>query len=228
MDAYDLHVHVAKSRGVKELEKICKLAMELGFTGLAVETPLSLPEDLAQELLLLRRVTLSLPNAARLHSLATQQQRRADLLAVHGRTKTICMSAAKASSVDLITLRDLGDFNIFNSRIAHTLAKQGKPVEICLSGLLLFHGSRRSRMMHSMAQTMEHVLHAGCPLILTSGATDPYGLRSPRDLAALALLAGVPEDLAKKGVYDIPAALVTRLMSRQANCRGSPQTLTEP
>ena len=223
MDAYDLNVCIAKSRGVETLERVCKLAMEIGYTGIAVETSLPIPEGVEKQgFLLLRRVTLSLPNAAGLRSVAARQRRRVDLLAVHGRTKPICMSAAQTSTVDILMLRDLNDFGIFNSRIAHTLAKHDKPVEICLGKLLLFDGSRRSKMMRSMTQAVEYALHAKCPLIITSGATTPYGLRSPRDLAALALLAGVPEDLAMRGVHETPTSLISRIRGgKEVPCKSS-------
>jgi RNase P/RNase MRP subunit p30 len=118
----------------------------------------------------------------------------------------------------MLMLRDLSDFAAFDSQVGRALAKVNKPVEVCLGGLLQTSGSQRSRLMRSMAGATNAVVRTGCPLLLTSGASTSSGLRAPRDLAALAYLADIPEDLAELGVYDVPAALIEQL---GAGARGS-------
>ncbi|MDO8056969.1 MAG: RNase P subunit p30 family protein, partial [Candidatus Hermodarchaeota archaeon] len=83
-------------------------------------------------------------------------------------------------------------------------------VELCLHGLLTLKGPRRSRLMRAMGYAMECLLRAKTPLILTTGAQTPWQLRAPRDLAALAYLANLPEMQALKAIQEDPVKLVTR------------------
>jgi ribonuclease P/MRP protein subunit RPP1 len=222
MRAYDLHVRAANSSTDPTLQALCSTARELGFTGLAVETSASLTAKPANsDFPLYRRTTLSLPNAARLRMLAEQWRTRTDILVVHCRSKPLGLTAAAAPAVDMLMLRDLTDFPAFDSQVGRALARANKPVEVCLGGLLQSSGSQRSRLMRSMASATGAIVRAGCPLVLTSGASTSSGLRAPRDLAALAYLADIPEDLAELGVYDVPAGLIEQLQARNS---GAPRT----
>ena len=222
MRAYDLHVRAANSSTDPTFHALCATAHELGFAGLAVETPTALTTKPASpDVPLYRRTTLSLPNAARLRMLTEQWRTRTDILVVHCRTKPLGLTAAAAPAVDLLMLRDLTDFAAFDSQVGRALAKANKPIEVCLSGFLQTSGSQRSRLMRSMAGATSAIVRAGCRLVLTSGASTSSGLRAPRDLAALAYLAAIPEDLAELGVYDVPAGLIEQVELRT---RGTPRT----
>lgn len=215
MRAYDLHIRAANSSNDQTFHALCVSARELGFAGLAVETSAPLTTTPADSgFRLYRRATLSLPNAARLRMLTEQLRTRTDILVVHCRSKPLGLTAAAAPAVDMLMLRDQSDFTAFDSQVGRALAKANKPVEVCLSGLLQSSGSGRSRLMRSMAGATSAMVRAGCSLVLTSGANTQSGLRAPRDLAALAYLADIPEDLAELGVYDVPAALVEQLEVR--------------
>lgn len=208
MRAYDLHVQ-EKSQDMNTLKDLCTVAYNLGFSGLAVETRTALPiKPLDVQFSIFRRATLSPRSAARLRIIVEKRRKQVDLFAIHGRTKPISLAAAVVPSVDLVMLRDLSDFTAFDSQVARTLAKQEKPVEVCLRGLIILSGADRSRLMRAMASAMACLSRANCTLILASGATTRYGIRSPRDLAALGYLANIPEDMAIKGVYDNPNTLV--------------------
>jgi ribonuclease P/MRP protein subunit RPP1 len=215
MNAYDLHVQ-EESRDTNTFKELCTVARNLGYSGLAVEmnnAHYTIPSDIP--LSILQRVTFSPKSATRLRMVAKKQRKQVDLFAVHGRTKPISLAAAIVPSVDLVMLRDLSDFSAFDSQVARALAKHEKPVEVCLRGLMIQSGADRSRLMRGMASAMSCLSHANCELILTSGATTCYGIRSPRDLAALSYLANVSEDLALKGIFANPKALVERLLKTQ-------------
>jgi RNase P/RNase MRP subunit p30 len=190
-------------------------ARELGFAGLAVESSTELTAMAADsKVQLYRRATISLPNAARLRILTEQLRTRTDILVVQCRSKPLGLTAAVASMVDMLMLRDLNDFAAFDSQVGRALAKVNKPVEVCLSGLLQNSGPQRSRLMRSMAGATSAIARAGCAVVLTSGASTSLGLRSPRDLAALAYLAGFAEDLAELGVSDAPSMLIEQVEVR--------------
>jgi RNase P/RNase MRP subunit p30 len=48
------------------------------------------------------------------------------------------------------------------------------------------------------------------PIVVSSGATDRYGLRTPRDLASLLTLVEMDSDLTLQAVSEIPVRIVER------------------
>jgi len=64
-----------------------------------------------------------------------------------------------------------------------------------------------------MKNAIDHLLRAKCNLILTSGTTDYWGLRAPRDLAALGYLASIPETEAKNAILQRPLELIKKLQT---------------
>ena len=214
MQFFDFHVHLTKPMITASLSKFCTIAQELGYSGLGVETSTHFPENLCENYRLFRRLTLSLPNAARLKFYAKKKRNKTDLLVIQGRTKPICLAAVAASDVDMVMFYDIEDFGVVDSLVARTLSNQEMLVEVCLGGLTQSYGPNRSRLMRFMAAAMEHFVRAKCTLIITSGATIPFELRAPRDLIALTFLANIPEDVAKQSMYNNSGALAEMVQSR--------------
>lgn len=214
MRIYDLHVRLDASQERQKLQSICKVARLLGYTGIAVESPKNLPERSEEDdFFIIQRTTLSTRSAARLRIRAEKIRKRVDLLVIHGRTKPIWLTAANVAAIDMVLLQDLDDFGVVDAQTARAVAAKQKPVEICLRGLLTQNGPVRSRLMRAMASALKYLLRAKCQIVLTSGATDACGLRSPQDLAALAYLADIPEEVAKQGILNHPTILLSRLTS---------------
>lgn len=214
MAFYDFHVRLTHSTIAASIGRMCTIARELGYSGLAVETPTRLPEDLCESLRLYRRLTLSLPNASRLKLHAKKNRNRTDLLVIQGHTKPICLAAAAASAVDMIMLHHIEDFETVDSLVARTISANKKHVEVCLGGLLQSSGPSRSRLMRSMATAVDKLVRAKCAIIVTSGATAPLELRAPRDLMALTFLANIPEEVAKQSMYNNAAVLAEVIQRR--------------
>jgi RNase P/RNase MRP subunit p30 len=150
------------------------------------------------------------------------QRNQADLLVIHGRTKPVWLSAAEIPEVDMIMLQEMDDFTVIDSQISRTLAKNDKPVEICLQRLLSNKGPTRSRLMRVMKSAMDHLIRAKCNLILTSGTTGYWALRAPRDLAALGFLASLPETEAKKAILQRPIELINNLRTSKKSVSSKP------
>ena len=211
MTIFDLHVQIKDQQNSPAFKALVSMAQTLGFSGLALEGSTVPARKLAgDEFQLFRRRTLSPRSAAGLRALVTKHQKVTDLLVIHGRTKPIILGAANLPAVAMVMLRALSDFGVIDSQVARTLATMDKPVELCLNGLPRFSGPQRSRLIRAMTTATDYLLRAQCPLLLTSGATTAYALRSPRDLAALAYLANVPEDIARQGILELPGTVLTQ------------------
>jgi RNase P/RNase MRP subunit p30 len=218
MPMFDLHIRFNHSPTDVEFIRFSNLANTFGFTGLAIETSKALKlRALPYPLTIFRRLTLSPRGATRLRSRVHEQIRQTDLLVIHGRSKPIWLAAAEIPSVHMIMLKDIEDFMVMDSRVARVTANHSKPVELCLHNLLALKGSIRSRLLRVMNNAVKHLVRAGCPLILTSGASQLCELRAPRDLEALSFLAAVPEDLAKEAMRQKPLALISQIQDAKQN-----------
>jgi RNase P/RNase MRP subunit p30 len=214
MRTYDLDVRLTQRQSDSDLKQFHDLVRELEFAGFALESPRPLTQKFHDmDLDIFHRVTLTPRSAARLRGHVKNQRNRADLLVIHGRTKPVWLSAAEIPDVDMIMIRDMDDFTVIDSQISRKLAKHNKPVEICLQGLLAHKGPTRSRLMRVMKTAMDHLIRAEGNLILTSGATGYWGLRAPRDLAALGFLASIPETVATHAILQGPMELIKKIRS---------------
>ncbi len=214
MRTYDLDVRLTQRQTDSDVEQFLGLVRELEFAGFALESPYPLDQRFHdKDLDIIQRVTIAPRSASRLRSHVKAQRNQANLLVIHGRTKPVWLSAAEIPEVDMILLQDIDDFTIVDSQISRALANNDKPVEICLQMLLANKGPTRSRLMRVMNIAIDHLLRAKCDLILTSGATDYWGLRAPRDLAALGYLASIPETEAKNAILQRPIELIRQLQT---------------
>jgi RNase P/RNase MRP subunit p30 len=214
MQTFDLHVRLPSKNTEMEVGHLMKQASTLGFDGLAIDSlkPFS-AKNYPKNLELLHRFTFTPRNASRLRFHVNKHLKQVDLLIIHGRTKPIWLAAAQIPDVHMILLREIEDFQVIDSQVARALAKQDKPIEICLHRLLTHTGSLRSRLIRVMHTALDHIIRADCKLILTSGATHSCELRAPKDLEALSYLASVPEEIAKMAMNQWPRDLISSLQT---------------
>ena len=212
MRTYDLDVRLPHRQSDSDNKHLLTFVQELEFAGFALESSRPLGQRFTDTSLeIIHRITLAPRTATRLRSLVKNQRNQAELLVIHGRTKPVWLSAAEIPEVDMVMLQNMDDFAVIDSQITRKLANNGKPVEVCLQRLLSNKGPTRSRLMRVMKSAMDHLIRANCNLILTSGTTGSWGLRAPRDLAALGFLASIPETEAKKAILQRPIELVKKL-----------------
>jgi RNase P/RNase MRP subunit p30 len=212
MRTYDLDVRLPHRQSDSDVKQFLALVRELEFAGFALESSRPLGQRFKDAALdIIHRVTLAPRNATQLRSHVKTQRNQVDLLVIHGRTKPVWLSAAEIPEVDMVMLQDLDDFPVIDSQISRALANNDKPVEVCLQRLLSNKGPTRSRLMRVMKSAMDHLIRAKCNLILASGTIGYWGLRAPRDLAALGFLASIPETEAKNAILQRPIELIKNL-----------------
>ncbi len=215
MRIYDLHVHFNQQENGVSFATLLRLAKELGYSGLAIESTKPLPSEFAQgSIEVLHRLTLTPRSATRLRSLVNRYRKYTDLLVIQGRTKPIWMAAAEISSLDMVMLKDIDDFSVIDSQIARTMTAKDLFVEVCLHELLSLSGPPRSRLMRVMHTALTHLVRASCSIILTSGARHHWELRAPKDLEALSFLASLPEASAKEAIRSRPTNLLDKLLHK--------------
>ena len=145
------------------------------------------------------------------------------MILVSGGSEEINRAASECWEVDVLmhpekgSQRDLPDQK--NSGLDHVtarfMAEKGIALGIDFSQLLNSYGMGRSLIMGRMRQNIMLARKYGTPIILASGASDKYGLRSPMDLYSVGISLGMDPGLAKKALSDYPAMLVKKARDRK-------------
>jgi ribonuclease P/MRP protein subunit RPP1 len=100
------------------------------------------------------------------------------------------------------------------------MAERGIAIELNFSGLLNSYGFGRAQVLGRMRQNIMLARKYGAPLIITSGALDVFGLRTPQDLLSVCLSIGMDAGHAKKVLEECPSMLV-----KKSNDRKNPDVL---
>lgn len=148
----------------------------------------------------------------------------ADLVYVAGGDEAINRAASECWEVDVIchpervTGKDLLDQKNsgLDDVMARYMTERGIAMEICLAELLSCYGVVRSQVMGRMRQNIKLAKKYGTPIIITSGAGNPLGMRSPQDLYSLGISLGMDPFMAKASVSGFPAMLIKKSVDRRS------------
>lgn len=83
-------------------------------------------------------------------------------------------------------------------------------LEIEMAPLIFLKGSSRIRLISRLRKESAVAEKFGVPVVLSSGATDEYLMRGPREYAALAGLFDKDSPVALRALSEIPFSLVER------------------
>ncbi len=220
----DLHLRFPK-RGLKELEDMLRLASDLGYSLVAVSFSPSRMEEMKQAkalcsdlgLDLATRVDLEPKNPGGLLRNLRRLRRRFEVIAVRCLRKDVARQAAKDRRVDLLNFptdpvrRERLRFDHPEAVLASGALSA---LELNASTILRARGSQRARLLATMRGEVEEARRMEVPLIFSSGAESPYGLRAPRDLASLLTLLDVEWEKALDTVSERPLSIVERNRER--------------
>jgi RNase P/RNase MRP subunit p30 len=98
--------------------------------------------------------------------------------------------------------------------IARSCAEKGIAIEFCFANVLNSHGRRRANILARMAQNVKICRDTDCDMIITSGATEKYGLRAPRDLIAFGTILGMSLNEAQNALSLNPQKVLKRAEDR--------------
>lgn len=147
----------------------------------------------------------------------------ADIVLVDGGSEEINRAASECWEVDVlchpenVSGKDLMDQKSsgIDHIVARFMAEKSMALEIDVSQLLDSYGRGRSQLIGRMRQNVLLAKKYGVPLMIASGATDAYGLRSPHDLLSVGIALGMDSGLAKKSVEGFPSMVVKKSIDRR-------------
>jgi ribonuclease P/MRP protein subunit RPP1 len=215
----DLHL----SPNLRDIEKIrymIRKASELGYRLIAISLPLNLSSERIQQIQSMcsevevdfaSRVDLK-PRTSRelIHSLR-KFRRKFEIIAVACESKPVARQAAKDRRVDLLSFPSL-DFRrrFFDRAEAELASKALASLEIDIKPLLTVEGSARIKLISCLRKEVAIAQDFHVPIIISSGASSRFLIRTPRDLAALAFVFDLDRSSALEAVSKNPAAIVKR------------------
>jgi RNase P/RNase MRP subunit p30 len=138
-------------------------------------------------------------------------RRKFEVIAVICESKTVARQAAKDRRVDLLNFPSPNTHRrFFDTAEAELASKALASLEIDIKPLLTLEGPARVRLLSSLRREAAIAQKFHVPIVISSGASDEFLMRKPRDMAALASLFDLDEVSAINAVSKNPTQIVKR------------------
>lgn len=216
MKFYDLHV------STENLEKTIEVAQALGFSGIGItekhhnfEAFKNLRKELRElsgksGLDLVACVEIEADSIKTLKKALAKYRDVAEIIVVAGGDYAINRAAAEDGRVDVLAHPE---FKRTDSGIDHIVAKSaaqnGVALELNMGELLMTYRRVRSHILNHMERNVMLCKKFGTPIVITSGARDAWGVRDPRELAALGRMLGLTLEESMRAVSEACEARIT-------------------
>jgi len=215
----DLHLRVPLN-DLLQTEKMVKKAAELGYSLVAIPLPPHAPQEEISQLQhicreakidLATRVNFSPRTSSELLHSLRRFRRKFEVVSVMCSTKGVARLAARDRRVDLLHFSVTNLRKRFFDEAEAELASQAlSSLEIEMAPLLRLAGASRIRLFSRLQREVATAERFRVPITISSGATDDFLMRGPRDYAALATLFDLPLSSALKALSENPYATVER------------------
>ena len=138
-------------------------------------------------------------------------RRRFQIISVTCNSKPVARQAAKDRRVDLLTFSATAVRKRFFDYAEAELASNAlSSFEIEMAPLLLLNGFSRIRLISRLRKESAIAKRFGVPIVISSGATNEYLLRSPRGYVALTSLFDMAPSAALSALSESPFSMVER------------------
>ncbi len=197
----------------ENLTKMLLTAKCLGFTYIAVASINEVPDvDVKGHgingLKVVKRVIIDARDKSEALSMIRKFRYKVQLISVKCNSLSLARFAARDRRVDILMMPR--DFPLrFADKSEVKLALQGNTaVEISLKELI--ECKSLSKVLALYQRLCLFARKIGVPIIISSGATNVYEMRSPRDMISLALLLDMPLHYAQHCVSTFPVEIIER------------------
>ena len=204
--AVDYHAHA------ENLAETIKAAKKLGFSGICLAINWSGSENLEKFMPSINPFKKELDIAIgveikdkpnKICHIVESAREKAEIILVHGGDLEVNRVSVETAGIDILLHPEMGRED---SGIDHTMARLAKKnnvaIEFSLNDLIQSSKLTRSRLLHNLMENAKLVRKYKAPFVLTSGAFDPFGLRSPSDLLSFGRVLGFQDPEIKKALSD--------------------------
>lgn len=219
---YDLHVHTNLSIGENTVEEMADMAKRLGLVGIGIvryypakgELPAIDGLDIVSSVML----KASMPDE--LSSLAEKARPKAEILMVHGGNYDINRAACENSLVDVLCHPELGRKDSGLDHICVRAAHDNRvAIEVNFREVLESYKRNRIYILSAMKKNIELCRKYETRIITSSSAVTKWGMRSGRELAAIAHLLGLELGKSIETTSAVPEQIVRENREKLAGKR---------
>lgn len=192
MAFYDLHVHTMLSIGENSVEEMAAMAKKLGLAGIGIVrySNQELPD--VEGIELISSIMLKPPKAADLAGAAEKMRNKAEVLMVHGGDYDINRAACENPMIDVLCHPELGRKDSGLDHICVRAAHDNNvAIEINFREVLESYKRNRVYVLSSMKKNIDLCRKYETKIVTSSSAVTKWGLRSGRELSAIANLLGL-------------------------------------
>ena len=211
---YDFNVHSAPEFHDSPQE-MAKVASVYGYAGIAItnHTPhpphpphtRQLPQDACDsKLTVYSGVEIVAKNPHHLRQMIRKYRAEVSVLAVHGGSEKVNRAALETPAVDI--LAHPGER--LNQVLMRLASDNGVAIEFNLDSIIRVRGAQRVRSLTEFRHNLKLARKYGAPVVLTSNAQSIYDLRAPREMIALATIAGMTVDEAITALSTVPDTII--------------------
>lgn len=210
MKFYDLHVSAESTEGLKETLRI---ARELGWSGLGIVVKYD--KNLSRSLEGLREeigkikpkldiafgVEIRGEKPEKIRRIAKDLRRNAGLILVSGGDLEVNRKALETPEADILSHPSLGRNDPGIDHVMAKLARENNvAMEFSFNELLYAYKNRRAQILQNFLEAAKLVKKYKSPFIISSGAREPWDLRSPSELIALGRVLGLKDPEIKQSL----------------------------
>lgn len=209
---------VEDENSTRRLAQVLTLA---GYTDVGLTIPTGLMRDRVKQLSRIfreqgvepaTRIDLNSTNRAELLRFLRRFRSSYDVVSVKCANSNVATVACRDRRVDVIFFDPMNPKVRFNHSLANVLRGA---FELNLSSILL--RKNNDLILLRMAKEASIARQHGTNVVLSSGCASPSMVRSPSQVASVALMLGLSADQSRLGLTEVPFSLIERNMFRRSN-----------
>jgi RNase P/RNase MRP subunit p30 len=215
----DLHLR-PNLRDFGQVRHMIQKASELGYHLIAISLPMNLSSGRIQQIQSMcseagvdfsSRVDLKPRTSVELIRSLRKFRRKFGIIAVACESKPVARQAAKDRRVDLLSFPSF-DFRrrFFDRAEAELASKALASLEIEMKPLLIVEESARIRLLSCLRKEVAIAQDLHVPMVISSGASNRFLMRRPRELVSLASVFDLNRVSALEAVSKNPMVIIKR------------------
>ena len=205
---FDLNIGL---QGKGDIDSFIEMARQLGFDGIAVQGQIGEPIETRDDgFVLLNRYDLPQKSYRGMKNKVKQYRNNVIIITAPLTNVNSVNWAAKESTIDMLTLVPPYHEHRLRKTTAKLAASNGTMLEVPIAPLLTTDGMMRARILKTFRESVATAIGSGMAIILSSGATKPLGMRSPRAMQYIGQILGIKAAVTKKCVCENPAQIINR------------------
>lgn len=198
---------------IMEIETFCMMAYNLGFLGFAAPMQQDTSVKTLGQMKVYKRVDIRGKNAVSIRKQIDKVRKHSVIVSLEIGSIDTTNWAVEDSRIDLLTVNAEGEQHLRGST-ARMASSSDVALEIKIAPLLQVSGLNRSKILKIYRETIATARENDMMIVLTSGATNPMGLRSPVAMTHIGMLLGMEKSDSEKAITQLPSAIIQRNLKK--------------